>query len=157
MKKNKYRLLLIALIALVIVGWAFARPMRVSGDCMEPAIHDGGLYFVNQVAPYVRQYQVGDIITFKHEGILWYSRVAALETDTIHITEGSVVVNGIALQDTGVQRNWSNWKVGTYAVDKPFQVPAGHVYVLSDNRSAPHDDSRVFGPISKASITGVLW
>lgn len=66
-------------------------------------------------------------------------------------------MDDIALDNTGIHRNWSGWKLGTYAIDKPFQVPSDHVFVLSDNLSAMHDDSRVFGPISHSSILGLLW
>jgi signal peptidase I len=156
MKKN-YKTIFFAIIALTIVTWAFAHPYNVPGDCMEPAIKDGSHIFVNHISPYLRQYQVGDIIAFKHEGKEWVSRIVALETDTVQITEGKVTVNGIAHPDDGILRNWSNWKYGTYAIDKSFQVPSAHVFVLSDNLSAQHDDSRVFGPISKDSIVGRVW
>ena len=124
---------------------------------MDPAIKDGSHVFVNHISPYLRQYQRGDIIAFKHEGKEWVSRIVALETDTVQITEGKVTVNEVTHQDDKIFRSWSNWKYGTYAVDKSFQVPLAHVFVLSDNLSAQHDDSRVFGPISKNSITGLVW
>lgn len=157
MQKNNYAIIVLTVITLIIVFWGFAWPYRVSGDCMEPAIKDGKVYFLNRILPYLRQYQMDDIVLFKHEGKVWISRIVALETNTIQITEGSVVVNGAAFQDTEVHRNWSNWKLGSYAIDKPFQIPLDHVFVLSDNLSAEHDDSRVFGPVSKKSVLGVVW
>ncbi len=42
-------------------------------------------------------------------------------------------------------------------LDDPFTVPKDNVFVLSDNLSAQHDDSRVFGPISKSVISGWVW
>lgn len=80
-----------------------------------------------------------------------------MENNTIQITEGNVIVNGVSLDERGIHRNWSGWKHGSYAIDKPLQVPSGHVFVLSDNLSAQHDDSRVFGPISNSSILGQTW
>lgn len=96
----------------------------------------GQLYFLNKISPYLRQHQIGDIIAFSHEEKDWISRIVALENNTLQIIDGSIVVDGVALDDTGIHRNWSGWKLGTYAIDKPFQVPAGHVFVLSDNLSA---------------------
>ena len=145
------------LIAVLALRQTFAQPYRILGDCMEPAVTDGQLCFLNKISPYLRQYQIGDIVAFKHEGRVWFSRVVALETNTIQITEGSIVVNGAALQDAVVHRSWSNWKQGVHAIDKPLQVPLDHVFVLSDKLSADHDDSRVFGPVSKGSIMGLLW
>jgi len=156
---NRYKIITAAavLILLIIVGREFATPYRLSGDCMEPTIRDGKLYFLNRLSPYLRPYQIGDIIIFKHEGKDWISRIIALENCTIQITEGHVIVNGVALDDKEIHRNWSGWKRGSYAIDKSFQVPADHVFVLSDNLSAEHDDSRVFGPISNSSILGLIW
>ena len=155
--KNNYKKIFFAIIALTIVTWAFAHPYNVPGDCMEPAIKDGGHVFVNHVSPYIRQYRIGDIIAFNHEGKAWVSRIVAVEADTVQIIEGNVIVNGTTCQDGGIFRNWSDWKYGTYAIDKPLQVPQAHVFVLSDNLAAQHDDSRIFGPISKDSIIGLVW
>ncbi len=157
MKTNTYKIIVLIVITLIIAVFAFARPYRVPGDCMEPAVKDGSSVFLNRTLPYLRQYQIGDIIGFKHEGKAWISRIVALETNTIQIIEGSIIVNGEALNDAGICRSWPNWKHGVYAINKPLQVPLAHVFVLSDNLSAQHDDSRVFGPIAKKSILGLVW
>ena len=157
---NKYKIIIftmIALIVLAIIFLGFARPHCVSGNCMEPAVKDGKLCFLNRISPYLRKYRLDDIILFKHEEKVWISRIVALENDTIQISEGNVIVNGSPLQNAGIVRSWANWKYGTYAIDEPFQVPSGHVFVLSDNLAAQHDDSRVFGPVSKESILGLVW
>lgn len=155
MKKYITSILILILLLIVILG--FAQPFRISGDCMEPAIMDGKLYFLNRITPYIRKYQVGDIILFKHDGKTWISRVVALENNKIQINEGNIIVNDVTLQDTSISRNWFNWKFGVYAINKPFQVPLNHLFVLSDNLSAQHDDSRVFGPVSNESILGLIW
>ncbi len=160
MKNNKYKIIILAVLTVILLitaGRIFFEPFRIFGDCMEPAIKNEQLTFLNRISPYLRHYQIGDIIVFKHEGKEWISRIVALENNIIQITERRVIVNGAALDDKGIHRNWSGWKHGTYAIDKPFQVPAGHVFVLSDNLSVEHDDSRVFGPISNSSILGLIW
>lgn len=158
-KNNKYKIISLTflLILLIFLGRELATPYRLSGDCMEPAIMDGKLYFLNKISPYLRPYKIGDIIVFKHEGKDWIARVVAVENNIIQITEGNVIVNGVALDEKGIHRNWSGWKQGVHAIDKPLQVPADHIFVLSDNLSASHDDSRVFGPISNSSIVGLIW
>jgi len=157
MKKHKYIIIALTVVLFIIAGREFAAPTRISGNCMEPAVKDGQLCFLNRLSPYLRRYQIGDIIVFKHEGKEWFSRIVALENNTIQITEGRVVVNGVVSDDKEIHRNWLGWKLGSYAIDKPYQVPADHVFVLSDNLSAQYDDSRVFGPISNSSIIGPLW
>lgn len=127
MKMNKYKILFFIVIAFASFSIGFAQPYRIIGDCMEPALKDGKRYFLNRFLPYLRNYQKGDIILFKHDGKVWVSRIAALENSLFQFN------------------------------DKSFQIPDGYVFVLSDNLSAQHDDSRVFGPISKKSIIGLLW
>ncbi|MFH1643810.1 MAG: signal peptidase I [bacterium] len=157
---NKHKIIIFSMIALIVLAimfFGFARLHRVSGNCMEPAVKDGQIVFLNYILPYLRKYQIGDIILFKHEEKTWISRIVALETDTIQISEGSVIVNGVSLQDPKIHRRWENWRYGNYAIDEPFQVPLGKVFALSDNLSAQHDDSRVFGPVAKKFILGLVW
>lgn len=152
--KNKY-IIIVSTITLIVGVWLFVWPYRISGDCMEPAINDGKLYFLNRALPYLRNYKINDIILFKHEEKVWISRIVALENSTIQIKAGKVVVDGTALAD--LNRNWTNWTYGTYAINETLKLPKEHVYVLSDNLSAHHDDSRVFGPIAMKSILGIIW
>lgn len=147
------------LFSILVVGaiiLTFARPFRISGNCMEPAVKDGSLQFLNRALPYFRRYKINDIVIFKYEKKTWISRIVALEQDTLFIHDGNMYVNDVLLQDA-IARNWTDWKYGTYGIDAPIQVPLGHVYVLSDNLSAHHDDSRVFGPIPTTSIVGIIW
>ena len=155
--KNKYKIALLTIVTAVIITWAFARPYHFSGDCMEPTIKSGNTYFLNQMAPYLRPYRINDIIIFKHEGIVWVSRIVALENNTIQIAEGTITVNGALLENTGISRDWTGWNYGDYAINEPLQVPLGHVFILSDKLSAHYDDSRTFGPIAEKSILGVIW
>lgn len=155
MKKNAYKFSALMLIVIAL-SYTFVWPFRVSGDCMEPAIRDGQLYFLNRGLPYLRQYCIGDIILFNHEDKTWISRIAAVANNTIEIVKDKIIVNGSVMQDE-VHRSWYDWNYGTYAINTPFKVPSSCVYVLSDNLSAHHDDSRVFGPIAEKSILGTVW
>lgn len=149
------KIILCAIVFLAVV-WIFAWPYPLSGDCMEPVVKDNSYVFLNRLLPYLRSFKIGDIILFNHEKKIWIARIVALENDTIEILQGTIIINGHPLADT-VERNWHEWNYGTYAIGMPLAVPVNHVYVLSDNLSAHHDDSRVFGPISQKSILGIVW
>ncbi len=133
-----------------------ASPYRISGDCMEPAIKDGKLYFVNHLYYKLTDYKAGDIIIFFHEDKIWISRIIALENQEIKISDNAILVDNQLYSD-GIQRNWQDWRYGKCGVDNIAKIPSEHVYVLSDNLSAHHDDSRVFGPISYHNILGKVW
>lgn len=155
MKKNLYKIIILMMVVIAL-SYVLVWPFHVSGDCMEPAIHDGQLYFLSRGLRYLRQYRIGDIILFKYEDKIWISRIVAVENNTIELIENKIIVNGSVIQDE-IHRNWADWQFGTYAIDESCKVPSNHVYVLSDNLSAHHDDSRVFGPISEKSILGIVW
>lgn len=149
------------LIAVCLFSYLFvASPYRIAGpsggNCMEPAIKDGELCFVNHLYYKFNPYKASDIIVFQHEDKIWISRIIALENQEIKISDKTILVDDKVYSD-GVERNWQDWKYGQYGVDAVAKVPAGHVYVLSDNLSAHHDDSRVFGPISHKAILGKVW
>ncbi len=156
-KKHSYKIISLATILTIILIRLLAEPYRLSGDCMEPAFKDGNLYFLNRIVPYLRPYKVNDVILFKYENKTWIARIVGLENNTIQITDESIVLNNQAFDGTLIDRNWSGWNYGTHAIDKPLQIPAKHVFVLSDNLSAKHDDSRVFGPIPNTCILGLVW
>ena len=80
----------------------------------------------------------------------------ALENQEIKISDKAILVNNEVCSDA-IERSWQNWRYGKYGVDDVTKIPAGHAYVLSDNLSAHHDDSRVFGPISYKKILGKVW
>lgn len=128
----------------------------ISGDCMEPAIKDGKLYFANHLYYKLNPYKAGEIMIFQHEDKIWISRIIALENQEIKISDKTILVNDKVYSDE-VERNWQDWRYGQYGVDATAKIPSGHMYVLSDNLSAHHDDSRVFGPISYANILGKVW
>lgn len=150
--KKVFMGIIVVSLSSLLLAHMFAWPWRVEGDCMEPAVQDGQLCFLNKTWPQIRGYKRGDIILFTHENKVWISRIVALEKDQIKITEGHVIIN--RSPEDSIHRNWINWKLGTYAINESYQVPSGHVFVLSDNLSAQHDDSRVFGPIAMKLILG---
>lgn len=149
------RLILVGAI-LTIIAWLCAWPYFIDGDCMAPAVKDKSWVLVSRIRPYIRPFQRGDIIAFWHEEKAWIARIVALENDTIQIFDRRISINGQDLSDSAIHRNWENWKQGSYGIEAPLCVQPGHVFVLSDNLSAQHDDSRVFGPISRKQIIGTV-
>lgn len=159
---KKYTVTILLLCAVLLVYFFIASPYRIrgingeKGDCMEPALKDGQTYFVNHLHYKVSSHKIGDIIMFRHAGKIWVSRIVGLENQEIQITENTITLDNRVSSDS-TQRHWKNWRHGHYGVESPAKIPAKHVYVLSDNLSAQHDDSRVFGAISYDNILGKVW
>lgn len=114
------------------------------------------LYFVNYLYYKFSNYKIGDIVVFRHEGKIWISRIVGLENQEIKITDNSISLDNKLYSDS-IQINWQDWQCGQHGVATPLKIPSKHAYVLSDNLSAHHDDSRVFGPISYDNILVKVW
>lgn len=77
-------------------------------------------------------------------------RVVAGPGDLVSIRAGRAVVNGVvSAEPFAISCSGTGCTFPT-----PVRVPAGHYYVLGDNRGAS-DDSRFWGPIPASSIVGV--
>jgi signal peptidase I len=81
-------------------------------------------------------------------------RVVALPGETVEVRGGVVLVNGGALVEPYATPPADSTEYG------PEVVPAGHVFVMGDNRPVSQD-SRVFGPVPIDDIVGrafsVIW
>ena len=115
----------------------------------------------------------GDIVVFdapaagaeqRHQGPREAGRSAFPGETVTYPGDGHIYIDGHLLKEPylpkGTQTNQdpSNPKVppgcGTPADGKPgCKVPAGHIFVMGDNRTASKD-ARFFGPINESSIVG---
>ena len=74
-------------------------------------------------------------------------RVVALPGETVEGRDGAVYVDDRRLREPYLAP-------GTVTSDfAPTEVPAGHLWVMGDNRQNS-SDSRVFGPIARSSVVG---
>lgn len=93
----------------------------------------------------------GDVIVFtypKDPNRHFIKRVIGKEGDSIHIDDGKVYVNSLALKESYLEPSLigsSNWG--------PNVVGIGEYFVLGDNRRASND-SRSWGTISSRHIVG---
>ncbi|MDQ3569337.1 MAG: signal peptidase I [Actinomycetota bacterium] len=74
-------------------------------------------------------------------------RVVALPGETVESRHGQVYINGRRLIEPYLAPDTITSNLA------PTMVPPGRLFVLGDNRSNS-SDSRVFGPVSRASVVG---
>lgn len=132
-------LVVVALAAAILVLTLICRTGVVDGSSMAPTMHGGDRYIISDLFYTPEQ---GDIVVFR-SGIegreeLWIKRVIAVEGQTVYIdpSDYRVYVDGKLLDEP-----YLGSSVGTYphSTENPITVPAGHVYVLGDNRAVSHD------------------
>lgn len=123
---------------------------RVSGDSMNPTLQDGAV--VVYLRP-VQHYQTGDIVSLHMVyGEYYIKRIAAVAGDTVDLRSGVLYVNG-SPEAAGYAAGATEPQANTAAY--PFEVPAGSVFVLGDNRETSVD-SRTFGPVALSQIRGKI-
>jgi signal peptidase I len=165
-------------LAFGIQAWV-VKPYRIPSGSMEPTLAIGQRVLVNRIGTHFSKPHVGEIAVFhppegaqqeacgsttrvapggapcsqpvpKEASVNFIKRVVAGPGDTIKIVEGHVIRNGKRESDSyirpcpGVQE--CNFPV-------PIKIPAGHWFMMGDNRGES-DDSRFWGPVPTGWIIG---
>lgn len=134
---------------LVIIASVFVKPVYIPSSSMEPTIQSKSFVLCerrayNDIEP-ARQ----DIIVFwsDEEGKYLCKRIIGLPGDSVHITNGSVYINGSVLNEP--------YLTGKTDGEMEITVPDGMYFVLGDNRSHSYDSRYWKNPfIAKDSIYG---
>jgi signal peptidase I len=156
--------LVLTLVLFWVVQSFVAQPFRVQQVSMEQTIHSDEYVLVDKLTPRFDPYHRGDIVVFAppenaetRPGDPFIKRIIAIAGDTIELRDGSVVVNGVVLDEPYV-----------YAVDEVAQptepesddvswtIKPGELFVMGDHR-ARSSDSRLFGPIGVDDVVGRAW
>lgn len=162
------------LIAFLVVTFV-ATTVGIEGNSMAPTLLDGERTIVPRYETWavragLRAWRVGDVVYFRAPGDAprtllerisggpyVIKRVAATGGQSVSIEHGRIVVDGDPHADPlpGAR------PFGGFGV-APTLVPAGHLYVLGDDRSPLGSrDSRVFGTVPGESVAGraawVVW
>jgi signal peptidase I len=137
------------------------QPYQVKQESMEQTLDPGDYVLVDKLTPHFDPYKRGDIVVFAPppafsggETTPFIKRIVAVGGDLVEIRDdGYVYVNGRRLDEP--------YLYGAPPTDpgpgvSRWLVPPGDYFVLGDHRN-DSADSRIFGPISGASIIGRAW
>ena len=128
--------------------------VEVKGASMAPTLAAGDRFLLNRFAYLTRDPQRGELVVLKdpetHDLIV--KRIVGMPCETVIMQNDVAFVNGQRLPEpyaaTSVRR-------GVSPMSKATVIPREHYFVLGDNRSRSLD-SRVFGPVPRTSIVGVI-
>jgi signal peptidase I len=140
-----------AIVIAVLINLFLAQATRVYGSSMEPNLHTDQRLVVEKVSYRLHAPRRGDVVVLRPERgpELLIKRVIGLPGETLKIEKGLVYINGKPIEEPYLE----------YRSDRsygPTTVPAGHIFVMGDNRGASND-SRVFGPVSLDRVVGRAW
>jgi len=127
---------------------ALSARVRVDGLSMIPTLQNGEYILVNRLAYKTGQPNRGDIIVFSlpaDNGQDLIKRVIGLPGETVHISDGSVTINGVKLQETYIAQDplyFGEWT-----------IPEDYLFVLGDNRNDSRD-SHQWGLLPLENVIG---
>jgi signal peptidase I len=166
-------------LALGIQAWII-KPYRIPSGSMEPTLTIGQRVLVNRIGMDFGNPHVGEIAVFhppegaeqeqcgpnphtvklggeacsqpvaQKSNVNFIKRIVGGPGDTISIVEGHVIRNGVREKDTYIRQCGSSPECN---FPKPIKVPAGHWFMMGDNRGES-DDSRFWGPVPTGWIIG---
>jgi signal peptidase I len=180
--------LVVGVVAALVVGENLFLRARLlenfhmpSGSMM-PTLLAGDRFLINKVQ---RSVQRGDVVVFTHPtmpGTDYVKRVIAVGGDRVEMREGVIVLNGQELaqrevgkpcpevdypaacsfrEETNSGRTYGIFRgVDLKPFAPPVEVPAGHIYVVGDDRDNS-SDSRAWGTVPLENVKGralfVTW
>ncbi len=145
--------LALAAVIAVVLNLFVVQVFEPQQRSMEPTLFQSDRVIVSKVDYRIGRPAACDIVVFNPPNgstIPYVKRVIAVAGEKIELRDGKVIVNGQA-RDCAGAHDASTPQAPSIVY--PFTVPAGHVWVMGDNRLAS-SDSRSFGPITADSIIG---
>jgi len=140
-------LVLVAALA-VLLSTLFLPVIQVSGDSMEPTMHDGDIMLLMKTS----SFDYGDLCCVAWQNKLLLKRVIGKEDDEIFISDdGTVSVNGEEIDEPYV----INKSLGECDIEFPYKVPDGSLFVMGDRRDTSIDSrNTVIGSVNDEQMIG---
>jgi signal peptidase I len=162
--------LLVALVLALFIRSFVVQAFKIPSGSMIPTLLIGDHILVNKFVygvrlPYFRTLVVpvtmprrGDVVVFiypQDEDKDFIKRVVGVAGDTVEVRDKRLYVNGDAVPDP--HAHFAEGEDGRVAPPRdnfgPFQVPAGYIFVMGDNRDRSYD-SRFWGPVALDKVKG---
>lgn len=162
-----------ALIIAVVIRTTLFQTFWIPSPSMATTLVKDDRVLVNKLSYKFHDPNRGDVVVFRRppneppsdiKDLI--KRVIGLPGERISITDGKVHINGRQLDEpyvNGLESIYSVCGAGEVSgidTEQGFTIPAGHVFVMGDNRTDSHD-SRCFGPIDEDLIVGraflIIW
>jgi signal peptidase I len=156
------------------------KPYRIPSESMVPTLQIGQRVLVNRIGHRFSEPDIGDVVVFHPptgsetdtcgdpnrdengpcprpaggpDKVNFIKRVVAGPGDTISIVQGRVIRNGKRQREPFIADTCANDTTRGCNLPTAIKVPAGHWFMMGDNRGES-DDSRFWGPVPNDWIIG---
>ena len=166
-------ILMAVLVCTVLLRTYAIQSFYIPSPSMVPTLQVGDRIVVNKLSYDLHGVHRGDIVVFKRPPLELQDfpdlvkRVVGLPGESVSTQNGHVYINGKLLSETWLPSGSTSYTGALpdsqhpqFNMPGPVTVPAGHYFVMGDNR-ADSEDSRFFGPIPESLTVGraiaVVW
>ena len=159
--RNILEMVVVTLVAVFLafgVTFVFGTRTGVIGDSMEDGLPASSQVLINRLVYMASSPKRGDVIVFLPYGNTnthyYIKRVVALPGETVQITDGRLMVDGVYTEPKDAYDFMSDPGI----VEMPLKLGENEFFVLGDNRNSSEDSrSGNIGSVKKDNIIGKAW
>jgi signal peptidase I len=151
-----FALIVCALLSYYLISHYLVQSVRVIGMSMVPTLRDSQVYLLNRWVLHVRPPHRSEIVVLRDplDGGFAVKRVIGVAGDTVYLSDGEIYLNGKKLAESYLSMGTLTFPSAQNR-DQLFKCKPGQFFVLGDNRGNSLD-SRVYGPVSRGNILGLI-
>ncbi len=147
----------LAIVIYLVVQTFVVQTYQVQQVSMVPTIQPGEHLLVDKLTPRFDDYSRGDVVVFHAPGSAadetpFIKRVIGVGGDRVELSDGAVLVNGVAIDEDYIARGATEPDCGEDA----WSVPDGELFLMGDHRNQSQD-SRCFGTVGVDRVVGRAW
>jgi signal peptidase I len=146
----------LAFAAYFLISRFLLQSVTVVGLSMSPTLSDSQRYLLNRWVFHIRTPHKSDIVVLRDPLDNGYSvkRVIAVRGDSVYLKDGNVYVNGQRLDEPYLPSGTPTYTSSAFR-EQFFKCGPNQYFVLGDNRRNSLD-SRIYGPVPRQNILGLL-
>lgn len=150
-------IIVLAALCYLLISQFLLQGVLVVGSSMAPTLRDADRYLLNRWVYWVRDPRPGEIVVIRDPVDKGHSvkRVIARAGDNVEIdSKGLIHINGVVPEEPYLDKLTPTFPAGR-AQRQSFTLAEHQYFVLGDNR-LNSADSRVYGPVNRRDVLGLL-